>query len=788
MIHNYLLVAIRNLKRHKLHSAINILGLAVGMACCLLIILFIIDELSYDHFHEKADRIYRIVSEFENETTGEMYQMATTPYLLTELLKEQFPEIEKTVRFYRINPSVRYGNKQFFERQFCFVDATVFDVFSFPLEKGDPKTALKEPHSIVINTEIARKYFGDANPMGKLLWVGDSMPAVKVTGILKDTSDKSHIGFNALLSMSVSQDLFSNTTLNTWRNTQHTYVLLRKGISSGALEEKLVAFVKQLYKADVPFSKLILQPITLIHLHSNIQEEWKANSSIDFVYTIGSIAVLVMAIACLNFMSLSTARSIIRAKEIGLRKVVGAHRWHLVAQFLGESVLLSCIALCITLLLVKFSVPWFNKLMATNLQVSLWQGWVGFPFFVGFSFFIGLVAGCYPALVLSNFQPVQALQEQKVGRRVVFRNALVVVQFCISIVMLICTGIVFKQLEFLRSKALGFEKENIVVIERSRFVHAQLDAFKAEVLKNPNVLRIGTGRNVPPDDLVRRYNVVPEGGALREMAVLMVDPDYFRALGIDLEMGRDFSQARAADAEGAVILNRAAIEEFGWGAPLGKTVRIPYVERQGQVIGVIEDFHFESLYQEIVPMAFIMTPRWYSKFVVRVQSQNIMNTIEYLKQTWDVFVPDRSFEFYFLSSRLDGLYQVEKRRGHVSGILTGLAMFVACLGLFGLAAFTAERRTKEIGIRKVLGASAGRIVMLLSKDFLTLVMVANLIAWPVAYWVMRDWLTNFAYRIDLHWTIFVLSGGLALLVAFLTVSYQAWKTACTNPVDALKKE
>ena len=283
-----------------------------------------------------------------------MYQRATTPYLLTELLKEQFPEIEKTVRFYRINPSVRYGNKQFFERQFCFADATVFDVFSFPLEKGDPKTALKEPYSIVINTEIARKYFGDANPMGKLLWVGDSMPTVKVTGILKDTSDNSHIGFNALLSMSVSQDLFSNTTLNTWRNTQYTYVLLRKGISSGALEEKLVAFVKQLYKADVPFSKLILQPITRIHLHSNIQEEWKENGSIDFVYTIGSIAVLVMAIACLNFMSLSTARSIIRAKEISLRKVVGAHRWQLVAQFLGESVLLSCIALCITLLLVKF--------------------------------------------------------------------------------------------------------------------------------------------------------------------------------------------------------------------------------------------------------------------------------------------------------------------------------------------------------------------------------------------------------------------------------------------------
>ena len=788
MIHHYLLVAIRNLKRHKLHSAINILGLAVGMACCLLIILFIIDELSYDHFHGKADRIYRIVSEFENETTGEIYQMATTPYQLTELLKEQFPEIEKTVRFYRINPSVRYGNKQFFERQFCFADATVFDVFSFPLEKGDPKTALKEPYSIVINTEIARKYFGDTNPMGKLLWVGDSMPTVKVTGILKDTSDNSHIGFNALLSMSVSQDLFSNTTLNTWRNTQYTYVLLRKGISSGALEEKLVAFVKQLYKADVPFSKLILQPITRIHLHSNIQEEWKANGSIDFVYTIGSIAVLVMAIACLNFMSLSTARSIIRAKEISLRKVVGAHRWQLVAQFLGESVLLSCIALCITLSLVKFSVPWFNKLMATNLQVSLWQGWVGFPSFVGFAFFIGLVAGCYPAFVLSDFQPVQALQEQKVGRGVVFRNALVVVQFCISIVMLICTGIVFEQLEFLRSKALGFEKENVVVIERSRFVHAQLDAFKAEVLKNPNVLRIGTGRNVPPDDLVRRYDVVPEGGAPREMAVLMVDSDYFRALGIDLEMGRDFSQARATDAEGAVILNRAAIEEFGWGAPLGKTVRIPYVERQGQVIGVIEDFHFESLYQEIVPMAFIMTPRWYSKFVVRVRFQNIMNTIEYLKQTWDVFVPDRSFEFYFLSSRLDGLYQAEKIRGHVSGILTGLAMFVACLGLFGLAAFTAERRTKEIGIRKVLGASAGSIVMLLSKDFLTLVMVANLIAWPVAYWAMRDWLTNFAYRIDLHWIIFVLSGGLALLVAFLTVSYQAWKAACTNPVDALRKE
>lgn len=789
MIYNLLIVAIRNLRRDKLYTMINVFGLGVGMACFYVIILFAIGELGYDRFHKNASRIYRVVSEIENKATGETYRMATTPYRLTDLLRSHFPEIEEVIRFYRVNPLVRYGNKQFFEDSFCFVDTKVFDVFSFSLALGDPKTALTEPYSIVISKEVAQRYFGNENPIGNMLWVGDSMPAVKVVGVLNDLPSNSHLEFQALLSINVSDDLFSKATLNTWRNTQYTYVLLRKGITLTSLKEKISIFVNQLQEANAPISELIFQPIVDIHLYSNLREEWRQNSSIFFLYAIGCIGVLLLFIACLNFVNLVTARSTTRSKEIGLRQVVGAHRQHLIGQFLGESILLSCIALCMALVFVYLTIPWFNILMQNKIPLFIWGGWGDILFFIFGAIFIGVVAGCYPALHLSKLRLGQIMKGAEGSYNGGLRNVLVIVQFCISIVMLITTGVVFKQLSFIQSKELGFDHKNIIVIKRARFVNEHLNAFRAKALEDSNILLIGAGRSVPSEDLSRRqYDVIPDGGKPTEMTILMIDSSYFEALGISLEIGRNFSADRLADLDRAVIINRTAMEEFGWNAPLGKTISLPYFERQGQVIGVVEDFHFESLHREIVPIVFVVTPRWYSKLVVRVRHENMKNTLEYLERVWAIFAPDSPFDFYFLSEKLDVLYQVERRHGYILSIMTGLSVFVASLGLFGLITFTTERRIKEICIRKILGASMGKIVVLLVRDFLVLILIASLIAWPIAFWVTKQWITNFAYRIDLGWAEFVLGTVFGFLVAILTVGYQAGQAARANPVDVFARE
>ena len=779
MLRNYFIVAIRNLLGHKMHSGINILGLAVGMACCALIFLYVQHELSYDQFHKKVDRIYRVVGEYENDVTGDLYQIEATPYRLTELIRERFPEIEHVVRLYGNSAFVRYGDKRFSESWLYFADANVFDMFSFSLIKGDPKTALVEPHTIVITEAFAQKYFGGEDPMGKTLLLWDEMPEAKVTGVMQTLPENSHLKINALLSMAVSKDFFSDTTLNTWRNGLYTYVLLRQGASGDALKEKLPAFVDELHGMDASFAKLILRP--LIHLRLNIQ----------FVYTISGIAVFVLVIACLNFMNLSTARSVVRAREIGMRKVVGAHRRHLIGQFLGESVLLSCLALILMLLIVELALPVFNGLMEKELRLVYWGLWMGVPMFAGVAALVGLVAGSYPAFVLSKFQPLQVLKGhfKGDGKGVIFRNVLVGIQFGLSVILLICTGVAFEQLVFMRTKSLGFEKENVIVIQQSRFVHAQLDAFKTEVLKHPNVLQVSATRNVPPDVLhARRYDVVPEGQSPIEITVLIVDEDYFGVLGVPFVLGRNFSKERATDAREAVIVNQAAMRAFGWSDPLGTAVGVPYMKRQGQVVGVVADFHFESLYREVGPMVFIMTPRWYGKFAVRVRSDNISQTVAHLKHTWDTFVPERPFGFYFLDDKLEGLYQADIRRGYISGSLTGLAIFVACLGLYGLASFLLERRTAEIGIRKVLGASVPHIVLLLSRGLLKPVMVAVVIAWPLAYVMMDRWLQGFAYRVDLGFGIFLLGGALGVAIALATVSVQAWKAAQVNPIEALKCE
>ncbi|OGG45866.1 MAG: hypothetical protein A3F84_17065 [Candidatus Handelsmanbacteria bacterium RIFCSPLOWO2_12_FULL_64_10] len=785
MLRNYLTVAVRNLLRHKGYSAINIAGLAVGMACCILITLYIRDELSYDRYHEKANRIFRVTEEYKNDATGEKMHAAMTAFKLTPALLNAFPEIVHITRFYRGTLLARYGRKQFLEGGFALTDATVFKIFSLPLIKGDPETALTRPNTVVITEETARKYFGDEEPVGKVLTSNGEIPDLEITGVMQKIPQNSHFRFDLLASMETLKTL-SSKAASDWRRSQFTYLLLPENYPPDALARKLPDFVEKCRNEGATFSKLHLQPLTDIHLYSNLREEMGPNSSIEFIFAISVIAFLILFIACANFMNLSTARSAIRAREIGVRKVVGAHRLQIVTQFLGESIFLSCMALFLAVAMVELSMPLFNILLDKKLSVGL----LDHPFVViGVTLFAGIIAGSYPAFFLSALQPVNVLKgiSKATSRSFTCRKVLVVIQFSISIGLIVCTGIMYSQLSYLKNKQLGFNKEDVVVIDWAHRI-ARIEPFKSELLKNVDILSVSASKNVPPDPSVRSFVVNPEEVGHRDMKIVMVDYDFMRTLGIELKAGRDFSRDWPTDAEESVILNEEAVKELGWASSVGKRFDIPYFQKRSRVIGVVKNFNFESLYQKISPVAFIITPRWYSKLTVRVRSNNISDTVDFLKKKWQEFVPDHPFSFYFLDDRLDQLYRAEEQRGQMVGTFSTLAIFVACLGLFGLASFTVEQRTKEIGIRKVLGASVSSIVMLLSREFLLLVGVANLIAWPVAYCAMNRWLRDFAYRIELGPGAFVLGGVLALGIALLTVSAQAVKAATANPVDALRYE
>jgi len=785
MFKNYLTVAVRNLLRHKGYSAINIAGLAVGMACCFLIALLVRHELSYDRHHQNAEQIFRVTEEYKNDLTGEAVQNAQTAFRLAPALLSDFPEIVHATRFYRGTLLARYKGKQFLEPGFALTDAAVFKVFSFPLIKGDPEVALKRPNSVVISEEVARKYFGDEDPVGKVLASNGEVPDLEVTGVFQKMPQNSHFRFDLLASMETLK-LLSSRVVSDWRRSQYTYLLLSRDHPPSALERKLPGFVEKCRREGATFSKLHLQPLTDIHLHSNLREEMAPNNSITFIWAISGMAVLVLFIACINFMNLSTARSTIRAREVGVRKVVGAHRLQVASQFLGESMLLSCVALLLAVGMVEVSLPLLNGLLNKQLTVELF----GHVFIMlGIALFTGVVAGSYPAFFLSALQPVSVLKGvlKTSPRSFILRRALVVIQFSISIGLIICTGVMYGQLSYLKNRQLGFDKENVVIIEWAHAIQ-RLESFKSELLKSVDVMSVSASKNVPPDPSVRSYVVDLEGVGRRDMKIIMVDHDFMRTLGIELKAGRDFSGNWPTDSGEAVILNEEAAKELGWASPVGKRFDIPYFQKRGRVIGVVKDFNFESLYHQISPVAFILSPRWYSKLAVRVRSDHLPDTIDFLRREWEEFVPDRPFSFYFLNDRLDQLYRAEKQRGQITGVFSALAIFVACLGLLGLASFTVERRTKEIGIRKVLGASVSSIVVLLSREFIILIAVANLIAWPAAYYAMRRWLQDFAYRIELGPGVFVLGGMLALGIALLTVSLQAVKAARANPVDALRYE
>ncbi len=801
MLRNYLKTTFRNLQRQKTQSTINILGLAIGLTCCILILLFVRDELSFDKFNENHDRIYRVTRRWINEDGVVSLHLGFVAPPIGPLLKNDFPEIEQAVRLIETSGMlVSHGDTYFEEDSFFFAEENVFEVFSLKMIKGDPGTALTDPLTVVISEEMARKYFGSEDPVGSTMRVEAQGQAagLKVTGVIQSLPHNSHFHADILASFKTYEAIVGDQEMQSWASNNYaTYILMPKNYDIRILQKQLDAFIDRHVDGETSKStQLILQPLTDIHLHSHLDAEIEPNSDITYVYIFSVIALFVLLIAAINFMNLSTARSSHRAKEVGLRKVVGANRSQLIKQFLSESLLTVFAGLAVALILVSLLLPRFNQFINRELSLNFLEniGLLAGLFMAGV--FVGIVSGLYPALFLSAFQPARVLKGTKEQRRrkLSLRTVLVVFQFAISIVLIICVGGVTSQLKYIQNINLGFNEEQVVVLPSSPQISSQLESVKTQLYENPNVISVSAAKRVPSGRLLDSAGARVIRGEKSEplnfmIAHLRVDHDYIPTFGMELAAGRNFFREMPTDAANAFILNETAVKEIGWASPqdaIGK--EFVYGMAEGQIIGVVKDFHFESVHHAIVPIVLDLSSSSLNQVAVRISPNDIPGTMAFLQNKWREFRPKYPFSYYFVDERFDQQYRSEKRILQLFSYFAFLAIFIACMGLFGLALFTAEQSIKEIGIRKVLGASVSSIVFFFSKEFSKWVLLANIIGWPVAYFAMRKWLENFAYRTSLNLWIFLLAGALALFIALFTVSFHSVKAAVADPVKSLRYE
>ena len=805
MLKNYIKIALRNLRRNKLYSVLNITGLAIGITCCMLILLYVQDELSYDRFHEKSTRIYRATTHFVLK--DRIMDFASTAHVQGPMFKEAYPEVENYVRFnsYGSRRMIRYEDVSYAEEKFIWVDNSVFDVFSFNLIKGNPKEALTKPNMVVITEDIAEKYFGDQDPIGKNLRIHND-ELYMVTGIVENIPTNSHIRPDFLASF-ITLDLqpTGNAAADLVNNVDYyTYLLLEEGADYKALEQKFVGFIEKylspLISSIGGSARYDLQPLTSIYLHSDLENELERTGDIAYVWLFSGIGLFILLLACLNFMNLSTARSANRAKEVGLRKVVGAQRAQLIKQFIGESMILTFIAILLSLFLVFFTLPIFNNISGKNLAMTYLSNPVLLLGLFGFFIIVSLIGGSYPAFFLSAFRPVEVLQGRlrRGAKNSVLRIALVSLQFTVSIVLIIGTLIVSKQLNYVRNKNLGYDKDHIIALRiRNEETQKRHEALRSALLTNPNILSVSASSSLPlGQNSFSAHHIA--GQPLSEMIMLhtqIVDEHFIDTYNMEIVEGRNFSRDFPTDLQEAIIVNEATVRKLGWqDEALGKEIDalMSMTEMKTyRIIGVIKDYHFLSLHEEIQPLVLYNANPYggdYYRMSLRVRPENIQGTIGFLRSKWREFDSQYPLEFAFLDDQYDALYRAEERLGKLFGYFTALAILIGCLGLFGLSAYSAEQRTKEIGIRKVLGATTSNVTMLLVREFTKWVLLAVLIAWPVGYYIMNTWLQNFAYRIGLGVDTFLLAALLALVIAIMTVTYQAVKAAVANPVESLKYE
>lgn len=783
MIRSYSKIAFRNFRRHKGFSLINISGLAIGLACAFLILLWVQHELSYDGFHAYADRIHRVILNYGKQDSFGPHG----PGALGPALKAEYPEIMDSARFFFVDKNpLRYKDK-FFNGSLCGTDPSFTQIFTFPFVKGDPAKALDHPKSIVLTEATAKTIFGPNDPLGETLsfeWWGRWYDFT-VTGVVKDVPTSSHIQFDYLLPFDFVT--LSGMDIESWDAiAYHTYVLLNENVNEMALEKKIAGTIKR-HLPESPYT-LYLEPLRRIHLYN-----YTGGGPITYVYVFGIIGLFILGIACINFMNLATARSADRALEVGMRKVVGSNRSQLITQFLSESVGMAFIALCLALVLVQVFLPSISNITGTQLEMTIFGPQM--LAFLGIALLTGLLSGSYPALYLSKVLPVKALKGSHgpAGRNFLMRKYLVIAQFVISILLIFGTVIVYEQLVYMRNKDMGFEKECIVNFELRGGLRNNYTAIKQELLKNPSILEVCTTNG----SFFRRFatdKAVWQGKKTGErlvMAIHSVDFDYAKVFGLKMVQGRYFSEEFSTDVSEGIIVNETALEAMRLDEPIGTRFYCPMplnMSKDGKIIGVVKDFHFRSLHRKIEPLILAIAPGWHTDMYVKMRSQDLPAALAHIEKTFKASAPDFPFEFGFLDETIDRLYKTEMRLGSLVRYGALVAVFIACLGLFGLASFTAEQRTKEFGIRKVLGASVSNITVLLTKEFSQWVLAANIIAWPVGYLVMRKWLDNFAYRIDISIWALVFSGLLVLGLSLLTVCHKAIRTALSDPIDSLRYE
>lgn len=807
MVYNYLKIAIRNLLKYKFISFINLFGLTIGIACCLLILTYIINELSYDKFHPDADRTYRVTRSFRNAETGAIsLNLGTLAPPFAPLLVNDFKEIENITRLLpNGSATLRYEEKMFNEDNVYWGDEKFFDFFRVKLIKGNPAKALNDPYSIILSEEMAKKYFGNEEPLNKMVRI-DNQLNFRITGVFKPLPANSHVHPNILFSFNTLKDtaIYGEENLRTnWGNNSFlTYIKLPKNYDIRKLEKQFPAFLDRHIKEGGKYktsqwTALSLQKLTDIHLYSHLDYEAEENGDIKRVYVFSAIALFILLIAGINYMNLSTARSALRAREIGVRKVVGAQRKEIIAQFLSESVLVSWLAMILAFALTWLTLPWLNQLSGQQLSINILFRWDIITPMLAVPFVVGILSGIYPALFMSSFRPVQVLKGLfKVGGSAIsFRKVLVTTQFAISIILIISTITVFKQMRYMQQKELGFDKTHIVNLPYQGGLNDRFDAFRAELLSNTYIKNAGRSSRIPTGRLldamgarIKRSDTLEPANA--DIKFVSADQEFIPTYGVKIVAGRSFSRDFSTDT-GAFIINEAAVKALGFKSNeevIGKD--FGYGGRTGKLIGVFNDFHFESMHQKIVPLV-LLVPRSsnnYGNISIKIAGTNIPAALSHIEKTWRNFLPETPYQYNFLDENFERLYQSEERQKSIFTVFAFIAIFIACLGLFGLSAFAISQRVKEIGIRKVLGASVNTIVVLLSKDFLKLVLLASIIAFPIAWFAMDSWLQDFAYRINVPWWIFVLAGIIAAIIAFVTISFQAVRAAVANPVKSLRSE
>ncbi|GHB54903.1 ABC transporter permease [Persicitalea jodogahamensis] len=794
MLSNYLKIAWRNLRRDKFYSLINILGLTIGITCGLLLLLYVTDELSYDRYHKNADQIYRVVTEIHEPDKTNHWGGIQPPAVKT--MKEKYPSVENYVRFFPNGTTTfRRGEQRFSEEDIYAADSTVFDIFSYNFVAGDPNTALDAPGSVVLTRELAQKFFGSNEALGQYLRTDDTT-SYQVTGVIEGVPKNSHFRFNALLSLNSRQQ-----QNNGWGGFFVTsYVLLAKGTDPKTIESKSPQlydeFMAPIFERMGIKIAYQLQPLTSIHLYSKMDGE--TGGDIGYVYTFSAVAFFMLLLASINYMNLATARSARRAKEVGLRKVMGSVKSALIAQFLSESVLMTTIALLASVLLVVLLLPFFNTVSGKEIELAqLLQPQFLF-IALGIVVFTGFVSGSYPAFYLSSFAPASVLKGTFKGRGDgFFRKALVITQFSVSLVMLICTWIVFQQLNFMQNQDMGYDREQVLTINyRDDQPSGRYESFRRSLLTNPDIERVATAGQPASNMGGRVIFGVETNTGMKDMAFkpASIDHDYLDAMGMKIVQGRGFSEKTLADTLNSVLVNEAAVKRMGWKEPLGKKIMLDGLPQDGQnapptakVVGVVKDFHQQSLYNPIEPLV-LLYDRALPVTHIKIAAKDADKTLAFIKQKWTETYPDKVFEYSFLDQDFESAYHADVLRGQIFTTFSILTILIACLGLFGLATFTTEQRVKEIGVRKVLGASVSSVVVLLSRDFTKLVLFSFPIAIPIAYFSMDKWLQSFPYKTDIHVWVFLAACVLTLLICWATVIYQSVKAALMNPVKSLRSE